>query len=113
MSERRGTVWLGDGVGGFTPTNTVLPVTRWGHLAPGDLNGDGHTDLFVSNLGFPSAVWLGDGTGQLRDAGIRLGEGNMNGGCALADLDGDGDLDAFVAGFGGGPNEIWFNRTGE
>jgi hypothetical protein len=113
MSQRRGTVWLGDGRGGFTPTNAVLPVTRWGHVVPGHLNSDGHVDLFVSNLGFPSSVWLGDGKGRLIDAGLRLGEGNMNGSCTLADLDGDGDLDAFVAAFGQGPNEIWFNRTGE
>ena len=70
-------------------------------------------DLFVSQFGFPSAVWLSDGKGGLFDSGIRLGEGTVNSYSALADLDGDGDLDAFVAAFGAGPNEIWFNRTGE
>jgi hypothetical protein len=106
-------IWLGDGRGGFALADTDLPITRWGRPESGDLNGDGHTDLFISQFGFPSAVWLGDGKGRLFDSGIRLGEGNINGNCALADLDGDGDLDAFVAAFGQGPNEIWFNRTGE
>ena len=87
-----------------------LPLTRYARLSTGDLNGDGHPDIFLNNFGLPSSVWLNDGHGGLFDSGIRLPGEWQNTGCPLGDLDGDGDLDVFIAAFGGGPNEIWFNE---
>jgi len=109
QSERRfSTVWYNDGTGRFAESDVTLPLTRYARIAMGDLNGDGHVDVFLNNMGLPSAVWLNDGKGGLFDSGIRLpGEGLTK--SALGDLDGDGDLDAFIAAFIGGPNEVWFN----
>jgi len=103
-------VWLNDGTGRFTEIESDLLVTVWARTAFGDLNNDGFGDVFVSNMGFPSYVWFNDGRGHIRDYGIRLPTRSMNAGCALGDLDGDGDLDVFIGGFGGGPNELWFNE---
>jgi len=114
LTDGRATmVWHNDGNGRFRMTDHQLPPTRWGRMVPGDLNGDGLVDLFVTQFGLPSTIWLGDGTGALIDSGVRLAGDGINGNVALGDLDGDGDLDAFLAAFGGGPNEIWFNTTGE
>jgi len=107
------TVWHGDGTGRFSAAESGLPVTRWGRFSIGDLNLDGLEDLFVTNFGLPSAIWLNDPESGLVDCGLRLRGENVNSGCALGDVDGDGDLDAFVSAFGGGPNELWFNTTGE
>ncbi|HUV29656.1 MAG TPA: ankyrin repeat domain-containing protein [Acidobacteriota bacterium] len=111
QSEHRcSSLWYNDGTGRFKESDVRLPLTRNARLATGDLNGDGHPDVFLNNLGLPSAVWLNDGKGGLFDSGIRLPGEWKNTYCCLGDLDGDGDLDVFIAAFLGGPNEIWFNE---
>jgi len=110
QSEHRfSVVWFNDGTGRFTESDIRLPLTRYARITMGDLNGDGHIDVFLNNLGLPSAVWLNDGQGRLFDSGIRLPGEWLNAGCALGDIDGDGDLDVLIAAFLGGPNEVWFN----
>jgi len=110
QSERRfSTLWYNDGTGRFNESDVRLPLTRYAKIAVGDLNGDGHLDVFLNNFGLPSAVWLNDGKGRLFDSGIRLPGEWQNASCPLGDVDGDGDLDVFVAAFGGGANELWFN----
>ena len=104
------TLWYNDGSGRFDESDVRLPLTRYARMAIGDINGDGHRDVFLNNLGLPSAVWLNDGSGGLFDSGIRLPGEWENTSCPLGDLDGDGDLDVFIAAFGSGPNEIWFNE---
>ncbi|HUU45467.1 MAG TPA: ankyrin repeat domain-containing protein, partial [Acidobacteriota bacterium] len=109
QSEHRfSTLWYNDGTGRFSESEVRLPLTRYARLSTGDLNGDGHPDVFLNNFGLPSAVWLNDGRGGLFDSGIRLPGAWHNAGCPLGDLDGDGDLDVLIAAYGGGPNEIWF-----
>ncbi|MDH3890780.1 MAG: FG-GAP-like repeat-containing protein [candidate division Zixibacteria bacterium] len=88
-----------------------LHGTRRARLGVGDLNGDGHSDAVVSNLGLPNQAWINDGSGELIDIGMRLGGGATNAGVSLGDLDGDGDLDLFISNFGGGANEVWFNLS--
>lgn len=106
------TLWYNDGTGRFIESDVRLPLTRLSRMSTGDLNNDGHTDVFLNNAGLPSAVWLNDGKGGLFDSGIRIpGEWRwLHTFCPLGDLDGDGDLDAFIASFMDGPNEVWFNE---
>ena len=108
--QRSSALWYNDGTGRFAESAAKLPLTRYAHIATGDLNGDRYADVFINNFGLPSAVWLNDGKGGLSDSGIRLPGFWQNGRCALGDLDGDGDLDVFIPAFGEGPNEIWFNE---
>ncbi len=95
----------------FTDSGQELALTKWASVAPGDLDGNGYPDLFITNFGLPDQVWLNDRTGHFVDTGVALGGDATTRGAALGDLDGDGDLDAFVADFYGGSNHIWFVET--
>lgn len=71
---------------------------RHGHtLRAGDIDGDGHTDLFAAEMTLNDApdaravVLLGDGVGGFTVEAVSTGEDNHE--SILADLDGDGDLD--------------------
>ncbi len=57
-------VYLGDGVGGFT-TNSSFPAGfSPGHIGLGDFNGDGNQDLVISNLNSDDlSIGLGNGDG--------------------------------------------------
>jgi hypothetical protein len=66
-----------------------------------DVNGDGHADIFIGEMGNPGAgdnaktyVWYGNGKGELRKTVISQGQGIHEG--LLSDLDGDGDLDVLM-----------------
>jgi hypothetical protein len=103
-------VFLNDGTGCFADSGQGLGLTKSAWLGLGDLNGDGHADLYISNLGWPGEVWYNDGTGRFSDSGLRLGGDGMTRIGALGDLDNDGDLDIFVSYFGDGSCEVWFNK---
>ncbi len=66
-----------------------------------DVNGDGHADVFIGEMGSPGAgdnaktyIWYGDGRGNLRKTVVSRGQGIHEG--LLSDLDGDGDLDVLM-----------------
>lgn len=72
----------------------------------GDLNDDGHTDLYVGNDLHPNLVFMGDGRGQFRDATETSGAAyDANGaaqasmGVDMADITGDGLPELFTTNF--------------
>ncbi|HJU64054.1 MAG TPA: CRTAC1 family protein, partial [Gemmatimonadaceae bacterium] len=99
----------------FTPVTRGPMVTDTagatkGH-AWGDLDADGHLDLYAAN-GTPRPAmhnWLyrGLGAGEYVRvaAGAATADADTSSGTALADADGDGKLDIFVANWGGGHDE--------
>jgi len=70
-----------------------------GHsLAVRDIDGDGHVDVFVAEMGKPGAgknartmIYLGDGRGLFERQIVDVGKANHE--SKLGDLDGDGDID--------------------
>jgi hypothetical protein len=66
-----------------------------------DVNGDGHPDVFIGEMGEPGAgerariyIWYGDGKGGLQETIVSTGQGIHEG--RLGDFDGDGDLDILL-----------------
>ncbi len=76
--------------------------------ACGDYDGDGDTDLYVTNVG-PDALYRNEGDGTFRDVTREAGvaESGWSTSAALADYDGDGRLDLFVVRY------IHWSREGE
>lgn len=79
-------------------TVLVADVNHGHSLEKGDIDGDGHLDIFAAEMGSPGAgsaarSWIawGDGTGAFTIEVITTGIGNHM--SRVADLDGDGDLD--------------------
>ena len=65
-----------------------------------DLNGDGHTDLYVTATGYDALLWnRGDGTfvEGARAAGIKTF--GWHSGAAVGDVNGDGRPDLYVSGY--------------
>jgi len=74
---------------------------RWGMgVAAGDFDGDGWTDLYVTNFG-PSRLFRNRGDGTFEDVAVRAGVAvhGWTTGATFGDYDGDGKLDLFVAGY--------------
>jgi hypothetical protein len=101
------------GDGTFEDVTRAAGLHAPGHRAMSvsalDADGDGDTDLYVSNDDTPNALWLNDGTGRFRDVALEAGvafnsigeaPGSMN--AAPGDFDSDGRLDLFVTRLGYG-----------
>ena len=70
-------------------------------VTAGDVDGDGDTDLFVTNLG-PDVLLLNDGAGHFTDAtDPGLADPRWTSGTSFFDADGDGDLDLYVSAYVG------------
>jgi len=97
-------LYLNDGAGKFVDATArsgaaAHPGYAMG-VAAGDVNGDGHVDFYVTNLG-ADVLLLGDGTGAFRDgtASAGLGDERWTSAATFFDAEGDGDLDLYVAAY--------------
>lgn len=65
----------------------------------GDVNGDGHPDLYITNFG-PNRLWVNRGDGTFLDGTTpTLSEPRWSTGATFIDYDLDDDLDLFVANY--------------
>ena len=80
-------------------------------VAVADVNGDGHLDLLVADLGGGVSVLLGNGSGGLT-AATSYAAGSTPGFVAVADVDGDGHPDLIVADRSGGVDVLLGNGSG-
>ena len=81
---------------------TTVPAPACGTFSSGaawgDADGDGNLDLFVTRLGKPARLYMGDGKGRFSEQAARRGaDVRFATGAAFADYDGDGRADLFVA----------------
>ena len=85
-----------DGSGTFH-VSQVLPFGHVRQIVAGDVDGDGHADLFFACEGRTSLL-LSDRFGGYVDGNGMLPDRERTEGAALVDLDGDGRLDLVLAG---------------
>jgi hypothetical protein len=103
-----GSVWFGDGAGGFTPANTGLPSSAYGltGLSAGDADNDGGCDVSFANSsgGVEVYVWDDVGVTWRGFSGGLPGSGPYEA-TALCDMDADGNTD--LVAFGDGQLRVW------
>jgi len=103
VEHQYGTVYLGDGAGGYTLADNNLPATgimgRGGiHLA--DVNGDGCDDLSLCTSSGGLEVWLWTASGTWVPASNGLPASSPLFRTQLYDMDGDGKTDLVAYGSG-------------
>ncbi len=104
LEERPGDrLFRNDGAGRFADVSAESGAADRGYgmgVATGDADGDGWTDLYVTNVG-PNALYLNEGQGRFEDATARAGVGDpsWSTSAGFLDHDADGDLDLFVVNY--------------
>ncbi len=109
-----GTVWLGDGLGGFTLADGNLPPAG-GYLGRGgpdlaDIDHDGKDDLSLVNSGGGVEVWLWAGSNTWTKAANGLPATGAFETTQMADMNGDGSMD--LAACGSGTVTVWTGSGG-
>ena len=106
--EKPAEVWLNDGAGNFRNTEQSLgdPI-GCDCVVARDIDGDGDTDLIISNIENGIGVWINvDGKGLFAEKGARFSPGTIR--TELFDADADGDPDLIAAHMKTG-NRLWLN----
>ena len=90
-------VALNRGARQFEPVVQDLPPVVVSQVLSADLDGDGHTDLFLVSPQ-ANAVFVGDGTGRFVEAADQLGlpDSSVGVGAELLDIDQDGSTDVLL-----------------
>ncbi len=91
----------GDGTFTDVTASSLTGDTGYGMgAATGDYDGDGDTDLYVTNVG-PNVLYRNNGDGTFTDVARMAGVDHPGWGTSAAffDYDGDGDLDLFVVNY--------------
>lgn len=97
-------LFLNDGSGRFRDATSESGAAAHSGYAmgvtAGDVNGDGHVDFYVTNLG-ADVLLIGDGRGRFEDATARSGlrDERWTTAATFFDAEGDGDLDLYVTGY--------------
>lgn len=98
------TLYLGNGNGSFTKSETSLTGVRQSSSSIADVNGDGNPDLLISGDppsvefdGLRTTLYLGDGKGGFTSAGSKL-TGLFLGSTSIADVNRDENPDLLVTG---------------
>ncbi|MGE5645273.1 MAG: CRTAC1 family protein [Acidobacteriota bacterium] len=110
-----------NGDGTFTDVSVKSGIAK--HVGKGmgaafaDYDGDGYTDIFVSNDTYRNFLFHNEGNGTFTEAGVLMGVAyNENGksiagmGCDFRDADNDGRPDIFVVGMVGDTWPLFRNR---
>jgi hypothetical protein len=96
----RSMLYRNDGAGHFTDVTDSAGVGVAGYgqgVCTGDVDGDGHVDLFVTLFGGRRFFRnRGDGTFESREKAAGLVDEGWGQSCAFLDFDGDGRLDLYV-----------------
>ncbi|MEW6747028.1 MAG: VCBS repeat-containing protein [Planctomycetota bacterium] len=102
-----GTVWLGDGLGGFVNADGSLPSSSLGLLGVDldDVNGDGFQDISLCTIGGSIQVWLWNGSNDWVSFSDGLPGSSTYQYTQLSDLDGDGSVD--LAAFADRTVKVW------
>jgi hypothetical protein len=108
VSQQYGTVYLGDGSGGFTLDDGNLPAAgssgRLG-ISLGDVNGDGREDLAFSSSAGGLEVWAWTGPGTWSELSGALPASGPWEATQLVDMNRDGHVD--LCAFGSGQGRVW------